>query len=329
MKKLIEAIPNHLKDALFIGKKATLNWRDSHKNIQNVVISGLGGSGIGGTVVSQILENECKIPVVINKNYTLPTFVDEHTLVIVSSFSGNTEETLKAFEYALEKGAEIVCITSGGELRELSRKHQLNYVKLPPCDSPRAMMFYSVVQQMTVLVHYGVVSSKFVNQVENAIILIEKEIENIKKIAHSIAEKIDEKPVHIYVESYYESVAVRWRQQINENSKKLCSHHVIPEMNHNELVAWEKDGHNHAVILLRNEDELPKNKFRFDITKPFFEEKTSNITEVWSKGKTKLERSIYLLVVGDWVSLYLAKKRGVDPANIECIHKMKKQLASY
>ena len=192
MKALVSKFTSQLEEALNIGKEAKLT--SCNKDIRNVVITGLGGSGIGGTIVSQLVANEIAIPVLINNDYRLPNFVNENTLVIASSFSGNTEETLAALKIAQEKGAEIACITSGGKMLEIAISNKYNHIVLPTERSPRAMLSYSLTQQFFLLKHYNLIENDFIQKIQNAIALLNLEIENIKTEANNIeASKSEDK----------------------------------------------------------------------------------------------------------------------------------------
>jgi len=129
MKNLVKNFPNQLREAFEIGEKS--RFSDPTSQIQNVVITGLGGSGIGGTIVSEIVADECMVPILINKDYFLPAFVNKNTLVIVSSYSGNTEETIQAMETALKAKAKIVCISSDGKISEMAKQNNCDLVTIP------------------------------------------------------------------------------------------------------------------------------------------------------------------------------------------------------
>ena len=149
MDKLIERFPAQLAESLAIGEAATITAPE--KTINKIYVAGLGGSGIGGEFVAEMVADECKVPYLIGKGYGIPAYVDENTLAIISSYSGNTEETIEAFHKAKAKNAEIACVSSGGQLIELAKENNLNYIQLPSGDSPRAMMGYSITQLLYVL----------------------------------------------------------------------------------------------------------------------------------------------------------------------------------
>lgn len=325
MKKLVQNFPNQLKEAFEIGEQTTI--RNPPSEIRNVLITGLGGSGIGGTIVSEIVAQECTVPILINKDYFLPSFVNEHTLVIVSSYSGNTEETIQAMEAALKAKANIACISSGGKISEMAKQNNCALVTIPGGMPPRACLGYSLTQLFFILHAYHLTGDAFKKQLKDSVDLLIKEENEIKKEAESIATFLQNKFPVIYAVDGYNGVATRFRQQINENSKMLCWHHILPEMNHNELVGWAGGTENIAVIILRNKTDYSRTQTRIDISKEIFLKHTSHVRELWSKGNSPLEKSLYLIHLTDWVSCYLADKNGVDAVEINVINHLKGSLA--
>ena len=325
MKALVEAFPQHLREALAIGRAAQFNIPS--KKFNNVVISGLGGSGIGGKIVSQLVGETCPLPIICTNDYVLPAFVDANTLVIISSYSGDTEETVAAFHEAREKGAEIACITSGGKIAGFAKEMGLNCIIIPGGNPPRSMFGYSAVQQFYVLQAYGLIDNSFEKSIENTISLIENNITEIRATTKSVAEKIVNRIPILYSEAQYEGLAIRWRQQINENSKMLCWHHVFPEMNHNELVGWTGGDNRVAVLMIRNEDDHKRSQIRMELCKKLMGEKCDTIIEMWSKGSNRIERTFYMNHVGDWLSIDLAELRNEDAVAIPAILFLKGELA--
>ncbi|MCC6600218.1 MAG: bifunctional phosphoglucose/phosphomannose isomerase [Crocinitomicaceae bacterium] len=325
MKELVEAFPQHLRAALEIGRLASLTT--SAAKIENVVISGLGGSGIGGKIVSQLIAAHCPVPVLCNNDYVLPSFVNKHTLAIISSYSGDTEETLAALHEARSKGAEVACITSGGKIRALAAENNINCIVIPGGNPPRAMFGFSFVQLFFLLKNYGLIAHNFEKEIEESIALIENSSAEINSTAKNIASLFANRVPVLYSEAGYEGVIVRWRQQINENAKMLCWHHVFPEMNHNELVGWTGGDNRFAVIILRNEDDHKRTQVRMDISKKLISEKCDTIIEVWSKGKSAVEQSLYLIHLGDVVSIELAEIRKEDAIAIPAIVFLKNELS--
>ena len=325
MNDYINDFTNHLREAMQIGSAAQL--KKSNKTCKNVLICGLGGSGIGGTIVNDVVSSRVSIPILATKDYSIPNFVDDSTLVIASSYSGNTEETLYALEKCMKRNAEICIITSGGKLKDIAIEKNFNHIIIPGGHPPRAMFGYAFTELFYVLTHYGIIDQSFKTDFEKTINLLDAEKADIQSQAKGLAKKMYEQTPVIYVAQGFEGVAVRFRQQINENSKMLCWHHVIPEMNHNELLGWRTNVDNLAVVYFRNKSDFDRNHVRMDINKKVISKYTSNISEVWSKGDSVIENTLYHINLGDWVSWYLSEMNNVDAIEIDVINYLKGELA--
>lgn len=325
MDELIVGFSKQLKDSLSIGDRVELNI--PAKEYRNIVATGLGGSGIGADLVYEFVGNELKVPFFVNKGYFMPSFVDKHSLVICSSYSGNTEETLSAFNDALKAGAEIVCISSGGKLIELAKEHGLNHIIVPGGNPPRSMLGYSLVQQLFVLHAYGLITKQFEIDLNTAIALLDAEEQAIRTEAKSIAAKLQGTVPVVYVNDTMTAVGIRFRQQINENSKMLSWSSPVPEMNHNELVGWRNDIAPWGTVFLRNEDDYPRNQQRIELSKEIAQEHSKVVLEIWSKGTSHIEKALYLIHLTDWVSQYLGELNGVDVVEVKVIDRLKGALA--
>ena len=325
MNDYIDDFSNHLREAIEIANNTSLT--SCTKEIRNVLICGLGGSGIGGTIVSDIISPKVDIPITATKDYSIPNFVNEHTLVIANSYSGNTEETLYALEKCQAKGAEIAVITSGGKLKAIAEENKYNKIIIPGNQPPRAMFGYAFTELFFMLNHYGIIDDSFKSDFTKAIELLDTEKSDIQEQAMSLAKKMYKQTPVIYVANGFEGVAVRFRQQINENSKMLCWHHVVPEMNHNELLGWRTNVNDLAVVYFRNKSDYDRNQIRMDINKKVISEYTDNISEIWSKGDSLIENSLYHINLGDWVSWYLSEMNNVDAIEIDVIDFLKGELA--
>ena len=325
MNNYINDFSNHLREAIDIANNTHLT--PYTKEIRNVLICGLGGSGIGGTIVGDIISSKTSIPIAATKDYSIPNFVNEHSLVIASSYSGNTEETLYALEKCQARGAEIAVITSGGKLKTIAEEYNYNKIIIPGNQPPRAMFGYAFTELFFMLNHYGVIDNYFKKDFEKAISLIDNEKTHVQKQAMDLAKKLYKQTPVIYVANGFEGVAVRFRQQLNENSKMLCWHNVVPEMNHNELLGWRTNIDNLAVIYFRNKCDYDRNQIRMDINKKVISKFTSNITEIWSKGDSLIENSLYHISLGDWTSWYLSEMNNVDAIEIDVIDFLKGELA--
>lgn len=327
MDKLIASFPAQLSESIKIGQSTVFS--KPGKDIRNVVISGLGGSGIGGTIVKNFTENRLMVPVVVNKTYDLPAFVSENSLVIICSYSGNTEETIEAFKQAIAKQAIIVCITSGGAVAVMAEKHQLPCFMIPAGRPPRACLGYSVVQILFALHYAGLLDNSFVQDIEKAALLLEKEQEGIMAIAADLAAKNLHKLPVVYAGNQMEGVAVRWRQQLNENSKVPGWSNVVPEMNHNELVGWCDSQDHLSVYFLHAGTDHPKVKMRMAINKEIINRCSPFVYDIKSMGDSYWEQVFYLTHIGDWLSWYYAEKRGVDATEVKVIDYLKSQLLAH
>jgi glucose/mannose-6-phosphate isomerase len=327
MQQLIADFPQQLKRAVEIGKAQKVTQPTSE--IRNVVIAGLGGSGIGGSIVESIIQAEIKVPVIICKNYDIPAFIDKHTLFVASSFSGGTEETLIALRQV--KGAKIACITSGGELLKISQENNYDYVQIPneaPC--PRAFLGYSFVQLLFLLRNYGLISSGFESQLEKAIQVLDEKKELIHLEAKRLADVFYGKLPIVYSDTRLLATITRFQQQINENAKQLCHINYMPEMNHNELVGWqlgEEAYKNIAVLLVKTAYDNPRTRLRMDICEEIFLRKTPHVFSLYAVGDSFIEQLIFLINVFDWASWYLAEKNGVDSFEVNIISHLKNELS--
>lgn len=326
MDQLIARFPDQVIQALEIGKNAVIHPLTGP--VHHVYVAGLGGSGIGADFVANIIRNECAIPYLVGKGYHVPKYVGPQSLCIASSYSGNTEETLMAFEQMRASGARIICIASGGKLIELAREHGYDHIKLPDdWPSPRACLGFSLIAQLSLLTRLGMISEQRLQEVGTAIDLLRGEISEIKEKAERIASFLHGKIPVIYGTDRLSPVLVRFRQQINENAKMLCWHHVIPEMNHNELVGWRDRNDQLAVIYFRSRDDFARNQTRIDINKEIIANYTDTIIEIFAKGSSHIEQTFYLVHLGDWISWYLAQLRGMDAVEVKVIDYLKGELA--
>lgn len=326
MNTLIARYTEQLQESLEIGKGISVT--PHIHEINKVYVAGLGGSGIGADFVAAIIRKEAKVPYLVGKGYDVPAYVDQNTLCIASSYSGNTEETVQSFAQMEKTGGKMVVISSGGKLIQAAKEKGYDYIEVPGSwPSPRACLGYSFVQQLALLEKLGIISDTSLQQVASSIALLDKEEEDIKSKAKEIADQLHNRMPIIYCEDRMEPVAVRLRQQINENSKALCWHHVIPEMNHNELVGWREEDDNLVVLYLRNEDDYARNSVRMDINQDIIKKYTPHIINIYSKGGNMVERMMYHVHLGDWISWYLSDLRQMDSIEVKAIDYLKGELA--
>lgn len=336
MLKLIESFPEQAKEAALIGSRFKLP--DSYKHeYANIVCAGLGGSAIGADIMRSYAADEAKTPVSVSRNYTLPNFVGKNSLVIVSSYSGNTEETLGAYKDARGRGASIIAITSGGRIQEMAKADGNACLIIPPGLPPRAALGYSFFPLLILMSKIGIITDKS-KDIDETI----KALENLrdklvgaavaleKNIAKKIASDLHDKYGIIYGgQDHIDCVVTRWRGQIAENSKALSSSHVFPEMNHNEIVGWENPKaliDKFVVVILRDKSDHPRTAKRMDISKVMMKKKAAKIVEVFSTGESLLTRIFSLVYTGDFVSYYLAILNECDPTPVESITYLKDEL---
>lgn len=326
MDKLIDRFSEQLTEALQIGADATINAHN--KPIHNIYVAGLGGSGIGGSFVNEFIYGQLKVPYVVGKGYDVPAWVGENTVAIASSYSGNTEETLEAFAKMEAAGAKMVIISSGGKLINIAKEKGYDYIQVPgDWPSPRACLGYSLVQQLFILKHLGLIEDTFVEQIRASINQLKFNQDEIKTDAKTLAKFLHGRIPVIYTTTKMSAVAIRFRQQINENAKQLCWHHIVPEMNHNELVGWKQENDQLAVVYFRNKDDYKRNAVRMDINKGIINKYTPHIVELWSRGNSLIEQALYFVHLGDYASYYLSELNEEDSIEIDVIDFLKGELS--
>lgn len=307
------------------------------RTFRNVVVTGLGGSAIGGDLLRVYGANKCSIPVIVNRDYNLPLFVNEGTLVLAVSYSGNTEETLSAYEEAKAKGAAVVALTSGGKLAQKAQEDGVPLILIPGGLQPRAATGYLFLPILLVLEKIQLVPDvsgeleDMISALENLSVRVALDVEEDKNPAKKLAKLFRYKiPVIWGVAGTTETVAMRWKGQINENSKALAYFNVLPELNHNEIVgteAPEKLLKEIELVFLRTEDDHPQVQKRFDITKEIIGERVGGVTEIWGEGNSPLARMFSLTYLGDYTSAYLAILYGIDPSPVKLITLLKNKLS--
>jgi glucose/mannose-6-phosphate isomerase len=314
---VLEDFPAQCRNAMALPKGVTVSGANE---IGTVVITGMGGSAIGGDFLKAYM-HDSDIPVFVNRNYKMPNFVDKYTLVFIVSYSGNTEETLSAYNEAVDKGAKTVAITSGGKLAELCEKK----IIVPEGFQPRAALGYLFFPMLGILHNARIANVK--NAELNETLKLVKDTERFKDMAQKIVKKIDNRVPVIYSSELLGPVAYRWKTQFNENAKMPAFYHLFPEMNHNELVGFAgMDRKKFVVIMLRDEQDNDRVKKRMEICKELMEERV-DVIDVHTEGKSLLSRMISTAYLGDFTSYFQAIKNRVDPAPVDIITALKEKLA--
>jgi len=307
------------------------------KNYSNIVVSGLGGSAIGGDILRTMALEQCTVPVIVNRDYTIPHFVNRNTLFIAISYSGNTEETISAYSQAQGQGAEIVCLTSGGKLQEMAVRDGFSVIKVPGDLVPRAATGLLLAPLVMFLEDIGIFFAgrkalqETVTVLQQQRQMLQPESSIPENQAKDIALKLKGAiPIIWGVSGFSEAAALRWKAQINENSKCPAYYNVFPELNHNEIVGFEIPEeilNKLVIVLLRDGNDHPQVKKRMDITCSIIKEKVKDIIEVHSQGESLLARFYSLTYPGDYASTYLAMEYGINPTPVKVIDYLKKQLA--
>ena len=329
----LRGFPQQMREAVAIGQQARL--RRAATSIREIVLTGLGGSAISGDLLRGYLAGELKVPFIVNRHYTLPAFVGPRTLVIVSSYSGNTEETVAAHREALRRGAKVVCISSGGVTSQIARRRNSALLTIPGGLPPRAALGYSFTPLLIALARMGFVRDRS-REIEETIRLLEEAGERYARPdpsvnpALSVAQRLAGRIGLFYAScELLEGVATRWRGQVEENGKALAFLHMLPEMNHNEIVGWQVARPPLAglqVVFLRDRADHARVQRRMDITRDLIRQQTENVLDVWTEGRSRLARMFSLIHLGDWMSLYLAVLHGVDPTPVDAIAHLKSEL---
>lgn len=294
----------------------------------------MGGSAIGADLIRAYSLKSCPYPVQVNRHYEIPNYIDENTLFIACSFSGNTEETLTALYSAMAKGAQIIGVTSGGELKKQAIEHEFDYIQIPGGMPPRAALAYSFVPLFRIFqtLEYLDEPDSVLDDTYN---LLRDGVSKFNDIddndALALARELNESLPIIYSDALLmEPVNLRWRGQIEENSKMLVYGNLIPEMNHNEIVGWEHIAHlagRLTVVMLKDRDDNPRVTKRMEIVKELVMDQALSVIEISTIGNSRLERMFSLVQLADWVSMYLALLNEIDPTPIAKIDILKSKLA--
>lgn len=331
-------------DKLYLQCQQVLNESNSikipksYKSIKNVVISGMGGSIIGGHIIKSIFSDQIKVPIELSNNYTVPNYVNKDTLCIISSYSGSTEETVSALKEAKKKKAKILIITSGGKLKKISEKNNIpGYIFNPKhnkCGEPRIGLGYSIFGQLILLKKSGII--KITNdELKSVIDTIDNfnkkfNVKNkINNAAISIAKKIHEKiPVLVGSEFLMGNIHT-FNNQINENAKNFSTWMEIPEINHHLLEGLKNpktNKQNICFVFIKSKIFHKRNQSRYKITQNTLKKNKIKFIEYKAVSKTKISQSFEILVLGSYISFYASILYGIDPSPVPYVDYFKKEI---
>ena len=307
-----------------------------YSKVDKVIILGMGGSAIGGDLVSSLAASEAKIPILVNRDYGLPAFVDDKTLVIASSYSGNTEETLSSFEQALETDAKKLVITTGGKLKAMAEERNIPVSIINYKAQPRAALGFSFLPILCFLQKLGFLSDKSSDVAEMVRVLQElsQKIDEKVPLSHNPAKQLAER-LHgclsvVYGSGIVTEVAHRWKTQINENSKAWAFYEVFPELNHNAVVGYplpQELTSKIKVVMLRSPYLNQRVQLRYKVTCELLGKAGVEYEFVDGEGSSPLSQMMSLILFGDYASYYLAILYRIDPSPVEVINYLKEQLA--
>lgn len=303
------------------------------KDINNIILSGLGGSAISADLLRNFIADELTVPYSVNRNYNLPKYANEKTLFIASSYSGNTEETISALNEAIKSNCKIICISTDGKIAELAEANNICNIKLQKGFQPRYALGLSFFSLLRLFQHLKLISNQtdLVERIrliwQQKGLLYSAEDNHAITLAKSLIGFI---PVIYSVSDSTNSVGYRLKCQLNENSKLHAFHHEVPEMNHNEIIGWEsyqeKIFHS-KIISIIDDNYHPQTQKRFSILKELFEKAGVEILVLKSTEDNFKVRLLDLIYLSDWISYYTGILRGYDPSEIDNIHTLKEKLS--
>ncbi len=321
LRKFLLDFPNQFKKALEFSKDIKVSGE-----FDNLIITGIGGSTLPGDLVKALVD--LKIPVIVNKDYDLPKEASKKSLIFVSSYSGNTEEALSAYEEAKKKGLKMVGFCSGGKLEELCKKDKVPLVRYPdeaPVFQPRWALGYTFTAMATVLDNSGL-TKNVSRDVLDLSEFLEKNKKRLEKESISIAKRLEGKIPVIYASERLRSLAYTWKINFNENSKTSAFYNCFPELNHNEITGYTKPQGRLYVIILRDKEDHPRIIKRMRLTKDIIKSYSGEAEILDLEGKNTLAKVFSSIYLSYFVAYYLAIEYGFDPTPVKLQEDIKKRM---
>lgn len=304
--------------------------------IEQVVVAGMGGSALAADLAKVLLADSLTIPFEVVKGYTLPAYAREHTLVITSSHSGNTEETLECLDEALTRGCQVAVIATGGKLGEIADERELAYVSFPHDSQPRMGMIYNLRALLKLLIHFAVIADTLYTDMARSADWLQqetaawvKEMPTERNYAKQLALTAVGKTPVFYGGSLTAPVAYKWKISWNENAKNVAFWNYYPEANHNEFIGWtshpvEKP---FAIFDLESNHEHPHVLKRFRLSDQLLSGRRPKSTVVTLEGSSLLEQMLWGSILADFVSIYVGILNGVDPTKVDLVERFKAEIA--
>jgi glucose/mannose-6-phosphate isomerase len=323
--------PKHYGEAAKLAETVSV----SYPKPKSIIVAGMGGSAIGGELLKDWARDKLTVPIEVCREYSLPAYANKNTLVFVVSYSGETEESLSVFLDAVKRQCIIVCLSSGGTLQEFAEKLSIPHLRVPSGMAPRATLPYLFIPLCVLMEKIGLIEDARA-EISEAINILKRVSDSnspntpsndnfSKKLALNICGTV---PV-VYGFGIYRAVAQRLKQQFNENSKVPAKWEFFPELNHNEIVGWERAGELarcFSVLFIRDDDEPEVIRQRIETTKELISKEAMKIFEIHGQGRRMLAKMLSTVVIGDFVSVYLAVLRGVDPTPVKTIVLLKERM---
>jgi glucose/mannose-6-phosphate isomerase len=317
------ALPDQLRDALWRVDSAGL----ADGEATGLAVCGMGGSGVGGLLARAAFGDELSLPLLVVRDYELAPWTPPSHAVLCVSYSGETEETLACFEAADAVGARRIVATTGGSLAEAARAADVPVIGIPSGLQPRAAVGYMFTIAAEVAAVVGVAPG-LRTHIDSSAAHLESGRDALIDRAAAIAEQIYGTVPAIYGCDLTAPIAYRWKTQVNENAKQHAFVHELPELDHNEIVAWDAaDGASgFSAVILEDRDQHPRERERAELTAKLIEPAAGAVIRVETEGETRTERLLWTVMLGDLVSLHLAALRGVDPSPVEVLERFKDEL---
>jgi glucose/mannose-6-phosphate isomerase len=335
MTAAIESFPDQCRKAEKMARDLMAQY--PAEDIREVVVLGMGGSAIGGDIIKALLENALSMPVTVHRGYCPCKYYSPHTLLFAVSYSGNTEETLSSLDDAVYQNCKVVAITSGGSLLQKAQGYRWPLLQVPEGLQPRAALPWLTLPMAVMLEKMGMVRdfSRVLGGTMTSLDTRARQWGRLQPAGENFAKQLAQRlygkvPVIYGMEGPLSVAAYRWKCQINENSKVPAFHHVIPEMNHNEIVGWEElDDFSRLVevVFLVDEEDNPRLVHRARITSELIKDKVGGVSVVHVSGSSRTEKLLSTILLGDFVSVYLALLNGRDPTPVERISQLKARMA--
>jgi glucose/mannose-6-phosphate isomerase len=319
------AIPDHLRDALWRVESARIEPIDA----AGVMVCGMGGSAIGGDLATAALGDRLTKPLITLRSYELPSWATSEWTVLLSSYSGDTEETLACFDAAEALGARRIVASTGGRLVEDARAAGVPVIGLPGLlPAPRTAVAYMLVCATEVAALAGA-APRIHTEIDAAAAFLVDQADDLQARAGELASLLEGSLPVVYGADLTGAIARRWKAQINENAELPAFFSELPEADHNELCGWEgteASGARLSAVMLEDSDQHPRERRRFELTAEAIEATGTEVIRVETAGETRVARLLWAVVLGDLVSIRLAESRGVDPLPVEAIERFKAAL---